>query len=207
MILTILFKSVCMDVQDLIIGVPLSYVPLKVMKSLSFVIFSPKMWSNTRASGHTVSWSNPTLFYLGHVKKILVSNPEWHTLQLTRGLRKVKYYTFFFGLNLPWFRRGEREPHIMKKYRLSPIYPFPVEVCSWAWVTPLVASPAPPLTLLHAAKRPHYLPSEQHCPAMPPHIPCVCVLTHDRDVILNQEQSFLAALHQHGQSVSVLLSV
>lgn len=33
------------------------------------------------------------------------------------------------------------------------------------------------------------------------------VLTHDRDVVLDQEQGFLAALHQHRQSVGVLLSV
>lgn len=35
----------------------------------------------------------------------------------------------------------------------------------------------------------------------------LCVLTHDRDVVLDQEQGFLAALHQHGQSVAVPLSV
>lgn len=65
---------------------------------------------------------------------------------------------------------------------------------------------------IHAAKPPRYLPSEQRCPTRPPRVcasarVCVCVLTHDGDVILDQEQSFLAALHQHGQSVGVLLPV
>lgn len=39
------------------------------------------------------------------------------------------------------------------------------------------------------------------------HMFAACVLTHDRDVVLDQEQSFLAALHQHRQSVGVLLPV
>lgn len=43
--------------------------------------------------------------------------------------------------------------------------------CSWARVTPLVASPAPSLTLLRAAKRPHDFASEQRRPTVPPHIP------------------------------------
>lgn len=38
-------------------------------------------------------------------------------------------------------------------------------------------------------------------------MPAVRVLTHDRDVVLDQEQSLLAALHQHRQSVGVLLPV
>lgn len=77
----------------------------------------------------------------------------------------------------------------------------------WSTVTLLVASPAQTLAHVGAAKRSRYSPSEQRCPTTPPHIPRVCVLTHDRDVILDQEQGLLAALHQHGQSVRMLLSV
>lgn len=74
----------------------------------------------------------------------------------------------------------------------------------------MVTSPALSLSLTNGHM---YLPSEH----WRPHIPrlcvraCVragpCVLTHDRDVVLDQEQGFLAALHQHGQSVGVPLSV
>lgn len=77
-------------------------------------------------------------------------------------------------LNLPRFRRVERFTHYNETLNIPHQPLFLLEVCSRASVTPLVASPAPTLTRIRAAKRSHYLPSEQRCPTMPPHIPCVC---------------------------------
>lgn len=50
-----------------------------------------------------------------------------------------------------------------------------------------------------------YPQSEAALPRL--HMLAARALTHDRDVVLDQEQGFLAALHQHRQSVGVLLSV
>lgn len=64
----------------------------------------------------------------------------------------------------------------------------------------------PPWWRNNSAKRSHYLPPERGCATTAARVRRVCVLTHDRHVVLDQEQSFLAALHQHRQSVGVLLS-
>lgn len=42
----------------------------------------------------------------------------------------------------------QRAPHIKIKHVTLPIHPSPVEVCSWANVTPLVASAAPTHTII-----------------------------------------------------------